>query len=195
MNDKELTPACAAEQIGLRVPVVQPAADADRRTGLRLAGFRWNWPAGRGQMHFVDQIVDVLGLGDRMGHRPSELSGGQQQRVAVRARLRSPRGLTWCTPTSRPATSTPAPALRCSVSSGGECVQLGQTVVLVTHDPIAAAIADRVLFLADGELVDERPGLDDGGECLDRHAGGLQRLVTAVAPQGPAARPQPRDAS
>ncbi|MGW0435090.1 ABC transporter ATP-binding protein [Micromonospora sp. NPDC003197] len=102
---------------------------------------------------FFDTIVDALGLRDRLRHRPSELSGGQQQRVAcARAFITRPEVVFADEPTgaldSRSSTEMLS-FLRRGVD------ELGQTVVLVTHDPTAAAYADRVLFLADGALVDE----------------------------------------
>ena len=92
--------------------------------------------------------------GDRLEHRPSELSGGQQQRVAV-ARALAVTAARSSSPTSRPATSTPAPAPRSSTFMRTAVRELGQTIVMVTHDPVAAAYADRVVFLADGRIVDE----------------------------------------
>ena len=80
-----------------------------------------------------------LGLADRLGHRPAELSGGQQQRVAIARALVEPAARS-SSPTSRPATSTPAPAPRCSASCASAVDELGQTVVMVTHDPVAAAL-------------------------------------------------------
>ena len=102
--------------------------------------------------HF-DAVVAALGLDARLGHRPSELSGGQQQRVAcARALVAKPAVIFADEPTgnldSRAATELLA-FLRRSVD------ELGQTVVMVTHDPRAAAYAHRVLFLADGRLVGE----------------------------------------
>ena len=102
---------------------------------------------------WLDEIVSTLGLGDRLTHRPSELSGGQQQRVAVaRALVARPQLIFADEPTgnldSRSGEEILA-FLRRAVR------ELGQTIVMVTHDPIAAAHADRVLFLADGRLVDE----------------------------------------
>jgi putative ABC transport system ATP-binding protein len=99
----------------------------------------------------VEGIVDVVGLGDRLDHRPSQLSGGQQQRVAVaRALVTRPDVVFADEPTG--ALDSVASAellgfLRRSVD------ELGQTVVMVTHDPAAAAYADRVLTLADGRVV------------------------------------------
>ncbi|MEZ0092984.1 ABC transporter ATP-binding protein [Streptacidiphilus sp. EB129] len=101
---------------------------------------------------WLRQIVETLGLGDRLRHRPAELSGGQQQRVAVARALASrPQIIFADEPTgnldSRSGTEVLG-FLRDSVD------QLGQTVVMVTHDPSAAAHADLVLFLADGRIVD-----------------------------------------
>ncbi|GAA3773672.1 ABC transporter ATP-binding protein [Streptomyces phyllanthi] len=101
----------------------------------------------------LDHLVGVLGIGDRLSHRPAELSGGQQQRVALaRALLARPVVLFADEPTgnldSRSGTEV-LDFLRRSVRD------LGQTVVMVTHDPRAAACADRVLVLADGRVVDD----------------------------------------
>ncbi|GGZ80712.1 ABC transporter ATP-binding protein [Streptomyces bluensis] len=101
----------------------------------------------------LDHLVGVLGIGDRMAHRPGELSGGQQQRVALaRALVARPAVVFADEPTgnldSRSGTEV-LDFLRRSVRD------LGQTVVMVTHDPRAAAYADRVLVLADGRIVDD----------------------------------------
>jgi putative ABC transport system ATP-binding protein len=100
---------------------------------------------------WYEQLVDVVGLRDRLGHRPSEMSGGQQQRVAVaRALVSRPSVVFADEPTGNLDSGTSAEILgllRTSVDT------YGQTTVMVTHDPQAAAIADRVLFLADGEIV------------------------------------------
>jgi putative ABC transport system ATP-binding protein len=104
--------------------------------------------------------VDALGLRARLGHRPAEMSGGQQQRVAVaRALLTRPEVLFADEPTGNLDSRSGAEVLgflRAAVDS------YRQTVVMVTHDPVAAAHADRVLFLADGRIVDElsAPGID-----------------------------------
>ena len=110
--------------------------------------------AGRaGDPTRIDQIIDTLDLGDRLGHRPSELSGGQQQRVAVaRALVGRPDIVFGDEPTGNLDTRSAAEILaflRSAVDA------FGQTVVMVTHDPKAAANADRVLFLADGRIVDD----------------------------------------
>jgi putative ABC transport system ATP-binding protein len=100
---------------------------------------------------WVAELTDKVGLGARLGHRPSELSGGQQQRVAVaRALVARPSVMFADEPTGNLDSSTSGEILsllRRSVDT------LGQTTVMVTHDAHAAAIADRVLFLADGDIV------------------------------------------
>jgi putative ABC transport system ATP-binding protein len=102
---------------------------------------------------WFDTVVDQVGLADRLTHRPAELSGGQQQRVAIaRALISKPTVLFADEPTGNLDSAT-----------GGEILELirasvqdvGQTVVMVTHEARAAGIADRVLFLADGEIVRE----------------------------------------
>ena len=100
---------------------------------------------------WLDTVIDETGLRDRLTHRPAELSGGQQQRVAIaRALLSRPAVLFADEPTGNldsTASDEILQLLRRSVDS------VGQTVVMVTHDPIAAAIADRILFLSDGRIV------------------------------------------
>jgi putative ABC transport system ATP-binding protein len=102
---------------------------------------------------WLRQIIDTLGLGDRLMHRPSELSGGQQQRVAcARALVSQPEIIFGDEPTGNLDSRSSGEVLgilRHSVD------RLGQTVVIVTHDPRAAGYADRVVFLADGRIVDE----------------------------------------
>ena len=106
---------------------------------------------------WLDTLVDAVGLRDRLTHRPAEMSGGQQQRVAVARAL-----------VTRPAVVfTDEPTGNLDSTSGREVLELlrravdefGQTIVMVTHDASAAAIADRLLFLADGRIVDDRPAM------------------------------------
>jgi putative ABC transport system ATP-binding protein len=106
-----------------------------------------------GDTTWVDELIDRVGLADRRDHRPSELSGGQQQRVAIARAL-----------VSRPTVVfADEPTGNLDSGTSGEVLELlrhsvdayGQTTVMVTHDAKAAAIADRVLFLADGRIVKE----------------------------------------
>jgi putative ABC transport system ATP-binding protein len=104
---------------------------------------------------WLEQLLESVGLKDRRKHRPSELSGGQQQRVAIaRALVSKPTVVFADEPTGNLDSKT-----------GGEILELlsqavqdaGQTTVMVTHDPRSASIADRILFLADGDIVKELP--------------------------------------
>jgi putative ABC transport system ATP-binding protein len=104
---------------------------------------------------FFDGLIERVGLSDRRKHRPSELSGGQQQRVAIaRALVARPTVVFADEPTGNLDSRTGAEILELLRSSTEE---LGQTMVMVTHDAQAAEIADRVLFLADGVIVEELP--------------------------------------
>ena len=98
-------------------------------------------------------VVSTVGLGDRLRHRPNELSGGQQQRVAVaRALASKPNVIFADEPTGNLDSRTGAEILTFMRSA---VTEMGQTIVMVTHDPIAASYADRAVFLADGSIVDE----------------------------------------
>ena len=108
-----------------------------------------------GDRTWIDRVIDTVGLRPRLKHKPSELSGGQQQRVAVARAL-----------ASRPTIIfADEPTGNLDSNSGGEVLQFmrsavdefGQTIVMVTHDPYAAAYANRVVFLADGKIVDDMP--------------------------------------
>ncbi len=102
---------------------------------------------------WFEQVVSDVGLQDRLSHRPAELSGGQQQRVAIaRALISRPTVLFADEPTGNLDSSTSAEILELLRRSVEE---YGQTIVMVTHDARAAAVAHRVLFLADGEIVRE----------------------------------------
>jgi putative ABC transport system ATP-binding protein len=104
------------------------------------------------QAHY-DRIVDTLRLRDRLSHKPNELSGGQQQRVAVgRALMSKPEIVFADEPTGNLDSKSSAEILGYMRTAVDE---LGQTIVMVTHDPNAASYADRVVFLADGRIVDE----------------------------------------
>jgi putative ABC transport system ATP-binding protein len=102
-----------------------------------------------------EELLETVGLEDRADHRPAELSGGQQQRVAVaRALISKPTVVFADEPTGNLDSKTGAEILELLRQSVEE---MGQTTVMVTHDPRAAAIADRILFLADGSIVRELP--------------------------------------
>ncbi|MGQ4365437.1 ABC transporter ATP-binding protein [Streptomyces sp. SAS_272] len=102
---------------------------------------------------WLDRIVATVGLADRLGHRPAELSGGQQQRVAsARALASRPAIIFGDEPTGNLDSRAGAEILSFLRDSVRD---LEQTIVMVTHDPVAASYADRVLFLADGRIVDE----------------------------------------
>jgi len=149
LSDKALT-RLRRDQIGFifqafnLIPTL--SAEENILLPLDLAGRRVD-PA------WFDLVVDTVGLRSRLRHRPAELSGGQQQRVAVARAL-----------TARPAIIFgDEPTGNLDSHAGAEVLaflrqavrELDQTVVMVTHDPVAAAYADRIVFLADGQIVDE----------------------------------------
>jgi putative ABC transport system ATP-binding protein len=102
---------------------------------------------------WFDTVIATVGLGDRLGHRPSQLSGGQQQRVAcARALVARPEVVFADEPTGNLDSRSGAEVLAFLRRSVQE---YGQTIVMVTHDPVAASYADRVVFLADGSIVSE----------------------------------------
>ena len=102
---------------------------------------------------WLDELVATLGLGDRLRHRPSEMSGGQQQRVAVARALVSKPEIVFADEPTGNLDSRSGTALLEFLQHAAR--DLGQTIVMVTHDAGAAAYADRVAFLADGRVVDE----------------------------------------
>jgi putative ABC transport system ATP-binding protein len=109
---------------------------------------------------WVEALIDRVGLGDRRKHRPAELSGGQQQRVAIaRALVSRPTVIFADEPTGNLDSATSGEILKV-LREAVDSYQ--QTTVMVTHDAGAAAIADRVLFLADGEIVRDSPGQSAG---------------------------------
>ena len=136
---------------------------------LDLAGAKPN-------QDWIDHIVTSVGLGDRLTHRPAELSGGQQQRVAVaRALATRPQIVFADEPTGNLDSRTGAEILNLM---GQAVADMGQTIVMVTHDPGAAAHADQVVFLADGVIVGqlEQPtasAVIDHMHHISRSEGGL----------------------
>lgn len=107
----------------------------------------------RGDRAWINQVIATMGIGDRLRHRPAELSGGQQQRVAVaRALVSRPQIIFGDEPTGNLDSHAGAEVLEFLRRAVDD---MAQTIVIVTHDPTAASYADRILFLADGRIVDE----------------------------------------
>jgi putative ABC transport system ATP-binding protein len=154
LKDKELT-VLRREEIGFVFQSFNlvPTLTADENILLPLA------IAGRKpEKDWYDSVIATVGLRDRLTHKPNELSGGQQQRVAVaRALMSRPRIVFADEPTGNLDSRSGAEVLELLRSSADEH---GQTVVMVTHDPVAAAYTDRVVFLADGHVVEEQRSPD-----------------------------------
>ena len=149
LNDKKLT-RLRRDRIGFVFQFFNllPMLTAEENVVLPLT------LAGRKpEREWLETLLETVGIAERRHHRPSELSGGQQQRVAVaRALLSRPRVLFADEPTGNLDSTSSADVLgllRASVD------RLGQTAVMVTHDTRAASLADRILFLADGQIVKE----------------------------------------
>jgi putative ABC transport system ATP-binding protein len=124
---------------------------------------------------WFDTVIDAVGLRDRLGHRPAEMSGGQQQRVAcARALVSKPSIVFADEPTGNLDSTSGAEVLSFLRRSVDE---FGQTVVMVTHDAVAASYCDRVVFLADGRVVDELQRPDR--EQILEHMTGLQEAALA----------------
>ncbi len=102
---------------------------------------------------WFDHVVGILGLSDRLTHRPSELSGGQQQRVAAARALVTRPTIVFADEPSGNLDSQSAAELLDFMRQAVK--EFGQTIVMVTHDPVAASYADRIIFLEDGRIVDE----------------------------------------
>jgi putative ABC transport system ATP-binding protein len=126
---------------------------------------------------WLDTVIDAVGLRDRLGHRPTELSGGQQQRVACARALASKPSIVFADePTGNLDSTSGAEVLSFLRRSVDD---FGQTVVMVTHDAVAASYCDRVVFLADGLVVDEIQ--DPQREQILEHMTRLQDLAAARA--------------
>jgi len=167
LDDKRLT-VLRRDHIGFVFQAFNlvPTLDAVENIELpaRLAGRK---PNGR----WVDALVDALELRDRLGHRPTELSGGQQQRVAAARAISTRPEIVFADEPTGNLDSRSATELLQLTRVAVE--QFGQTVVMVTHDPKAASYADRVVFLADGRLVDElhEPTVDRVLDTIKRLGG------------------------
>ncbi|MEU7167802.1 ABC transporter ATP-binding protein [Streptomyces morookaense] len=149
LDDRQLT-ALRRDRIGF---VFQAFNLLPTLTALENITLPMTIAGRRPDPQWLDHVVSMVGLSGRLGHRPGQLSGGQQQRVAVARAL-----------VSRPAiVFADEPTGNLDSRAGAEVLgflrdsvhETGQTVVMVTHDPVAAGYADRVVFLADGRPVDE----------------------------------------
>jgi putative ABC transport system ATP-binding protein len=149
LNDRELT-ILRRDQIGFIFQAYNllPTMTAAENLTLPLR------LAGRKPDHeWIDTVVEVMGLRYRLQHRPAEMSGGQQQRVAVgRALATRPQIIFADEPTGNLDSKAGTEVLEFMRNAVDH---IGQTIVMVTHDPISASYADRVIFLADGRIVDE----------------------------------------
>jgi putative ABC transport system ATP-binding protein len=148
-NEKQLT-LIRRDRIGFVFQAYNliPTLNAEENITLPMA-----LAGKKPEQAWFDQIVSTVGLSDRLKHRPSELSGGQQQRVAVARALVSRPDLMFADePTGNLDSKSGAEILTFMRDA---VTNLHQTIVMVTHDPIAAGYSDRVVFLADGKIVDE----------------------------------------
>jgi len=161
LSDRELT-RLRRERIGF---VFQSFNLLPMLTALENITLPMDLAGSKPDRQWLDTVIQTVGLADRLTHRPSELSGGQQQRVAVaRALANQPELIFADEPTGNLDSTTGSEILgfmRYAVD------RFAQTVVMVTHDPVAAAYADTVLFLADGRIVDSMSAPSADG-VLDR---------------------------
>jgi putative ABC transport system ATP-binding protein len=149
LKDKELT-ELRREKIGFVFQSFNLVPTLTANENIRLPLMLGN---NKGDEAWIQKVIDTVHLQDRLTHRPSELSGGQQQRVAVARALASrPRIIFADEPTGNLDSITGAEILTFMRKAVDD---LGQTIVMVTHDPVAAAYADRIIFLADGHIVNE----------------------------------------
>ncbi|MFE5330841.1 ABC transporter ATP-binding protein [Embleya sp. NPDC056575] len=149
LNDKQLT-LLRREKIGF---VFQSFNLLPTLTALENITLPMDIAGVKPDKAWLDHVIETVGLRDRLRHRPTELSGGQQQRVAcARALASKPEIIFADEPTGNLDSRSGAEVLGFLRSS---VYDLGQTIVMVTHDPNAASYADRVVFLADGRIVDE----------------------------------------
>jgi putative ABC transport system ATP-binding protein len=148
LSDRELT-VLRREQVGFVFQSFNLIPTLTARENITLPGAL----AGAAPSHeWLDAVIDTVGLRDRLSHRPAELSGGQQQRVAMaRALASQPRIVFADEPTGNLDSKAGAELLEFMRESVDE---LGQTIVMVTHDPVAARYTDGTLVLADGRVVE-----------------------------------------
>ena len=149
LKDKDLT-ELRREKIGFVFQSFNLVPTLTANENIRLPLMLGN---NKGDEAWIQKVIDTVHLQDRLTHRPSELSGGQQQRVAVaRALASQPHIIFADEPTGNLDSITGAEILTFMRKAVDD---LGQTIVMVTHDPVAAAYADRIIFLADGHIVNE----------------------------------------
>ncbi|MFE3290321.1 ABC transporter ATP-binding protein [Rhodococcus sp. NPDC059234] len=178
LSDKQMT-ALRRDRIGF---VFQAFNLVPTLTALENITLPLDIAGRKADQNWLDSVLSRLGLEDRLDHRPSELSGGQQQRVAcARALAGRPEIIFGDEPTGNLDSRSSGEVLSILRAAVDE---FGQTVVIVTHDPRAASYADRVVFLADGQIVDElrEPTADT---VLDR----MKRLDTTESTDTHAAQP------
>ena len=149
LNDKELT-TLRRDQVGFVFQAFNliPTLSAEENIVLPLS-----LGGQTGDRTWIDRVIDTIGLRDRLDHRPSELSGGQQQRVAVARALASQPSVIFADePTGNLDSKTGQEVLSFMRRA---VTELGQTIVMVTHDAVAASYADRIVFLKDGKIAGE----------------------------------------
>jgi putative ABC transport system ATP-binding protein len=149
LSDRELT-LLRRDRVGFVFQAFNLLPALDARENITLPLRLGGRPA---DAEWLDHVIDTVGLRDRLRHRPGELSGGQQQRVAVARALASRPDIVFADEPTGNLDSRASAGLLAFLRRAVE--ELGQTLVMVTHDPVAAAYADRVLFLADGRIVAE----------------------------------------
>jgi putative ABC transport system ATP-binding protein len=176
LKDKELT-ALRRERIGF---VFQAFNLIPTLTAIENILLPLDLAGRKPDREWLDTVVDAVGLRDRLSHRPSELSGGQQQRVACARALASKPSIVFADePTGNLDSTSGAEVLSFLRRSVDE---FSQTVVMVTHDAVAASYCDRVVFLADGRVVDEIH--EPRREQILEHMTRLQDLAAARTTQG-----------
>ena len=149
LNDKELT-KLRRDKIGFvfqsfnLVPTL--TADENIRLPLLLGN-------NKGNEEWIQKVINTVHLQDRLSHRPSELSGGQQQRVAVARALASQPAIIFADEPTGNLDSTTGNEILSFMRKAVD--ELGQTIVMVTHDPVSASYADRIVFLKDGKIAGE----------------------------------------
>lgn len=173
LRDKALT-ALRRDQIGFVFQAYNLVPTLSARENILLP---LSLAGRKPDQQWFDTVVDTVGLRDRLGHRPAEMSGGQQQRVACARALVSKPGIVFADePTGNLDSTSGAEVLSFLRRSVDE---FGQTIVMVTHDAVAASYCDRVVFLADGRIVDELAAPDR--ETILEHMTALQAAASGQA--------------